>query len=116
MINETTSNKNYPLPHPENITSQDVERIATAIEMIDEDISTCNDSIINIADKIISIESSALRIPDDQIGVINPELQDLSAKKYLVVNADATGFTTVEGGGGAGGKKGEVLVKNSALC
>ena len=96
MINETTTHKNYPLPHPENIASQDVERIASAIEMIDEDISTCNYSITNMSDKIRSLECSALHIPDDQISIINPELQDLSAKKYLVVNADATGFTTVE--------------------
>ena len=113
MINETTDNKNYPLPHPENIASQDVERIASAIEMIDVDVLECEKSISSVQSTVNTIDQKSLRIPDDQIGIINPELQDLSAKKYLVVNADATGFTTVEGGGGAGGKKGEVLVKNS---
>ena len=113
MINETTVNKNYPLPHPKNIASQDVERIATAIDMIDGDVSECEKLIDDIQTKVNIIDKKSLRIPEDQIGIIDPELQDLSAKKYIVVNSDATGFTTVEGGGGAGGKKGEVLVKNS---
>jgi hypothetical protein len=39
MIDNRTENKNYPLPHPQNIASQDVGRIATAIEMIDGDVN-----------------------------------------------------------------------------
>ena len=73
MIDESTQNKNYPLPHPSNIASQDVTRIATALTMIDADISECSDSINSI--------------------------------NNTVQNLDATGFSTVEGGGGEGGKK-----------
>jgi predicted KAP-like P-loop ATPase len=31
--------RGYPLPHPENIAAQDVVRIRTSIEKIDEDIT-----------------------------------------------------------------------------
>ncbi|KAB2978022.1 MULTISPECIES: hypothetical protein [unclassified Wolbachia] len=38
MSDDKTS-RGYPLPHPENIAVQDVVRIRTAIEKIDEDMS-----------------------------------------------------------------------------
>ncbi|WCR59264.1 MAG: hypothetical protein PG978_000700 [Wolbachia endosymbiont of Ctenocephalides felis wCfeF] len=38
MSNDETS-RGYPLPHPENIAAQDVVRIRTAIEKVDEDMS-----------------------------------------------------------------------------
>ncbi|UJQ20797.1 hypothetical protein L2227_06550 [Wolbachia endosymbiont of Delia radicum] len=38
MPNEETK-RGYPLPHPENIAAEDVVRICTAIEKIDEDMS-----------------------------------------------------------------------------
>ncbi|MBR9984177.1 MAG: hypothetical protein KFE24_07610 [Wolbachia endosymbiont of Homalodisca vitripennis] len=38
MPNDKTS-REYPLPHPENIAVQDVIRIRTTIEKIDEDIA-----------------------------------------------------------------------------
>ena len=113
MVDETTTNKNYPLPHPSNIASQDVTRIATAISMIDEDISSINTSIGNMDTNVQSINSRALRIPEDKVGIINTELQNLEARKYITVNSAGTGFTTVEGGGGEGGKKGEILIKKS---
>ncbi|MBD0392159.1 hypothetical protein IC220_07045 [Wolbachia endosymbiont of Pentalonia nigronervosa] len=34
------TNRGYPLPHPENIAVQDVVRIRTSIEKIDEDITS----------------------------------------------------------------------------
>ena len=49
MIDNRTQNKNYPLVHPENIASQDVERIAVAIEMIDSDIFSCEENAKNIS-------------------------------------------------------------------
>ena len=72
MINETTVNKNYPLPHPKNIASQDVERIATAIDMIDGDVSECEKLIDDIQTKVNIIDKKSLRIPEDQIGIIDP--------------------------------------------
>ena len=113
MIEEVTQNKNYPLPHPSNIASQDVERIATAISMIDADVTGCSNSIDTINSTVHNIKVKALKIPADQVGIMDTELRNLSAKKYIVVNSDATGFSTVEGGGGEGGKKGEVLIKRS---
>lgn len=113
MINETTNNKNYPLPHPSNIASQDVERIATAISMIDSDISAINASVNNMDTNVQSINERSLRIPEDKVGIVNTELQNLEARKYITVNSAGTGFTTVEGGGGEGGKKGEILIKKS---
>ncbi|UFO01022.1 MULTISPECIES: hypothetical protein [unclassified Wolbachia] len=38
MPNDQTK-RGYPLPHPENIAVQDVVRIRTTIEKIDEDIA-----------------------------------------------------------------------------
>ena len=113
MIDNKTTNKNYPLPHPENIASQDVERIATSISMIDEDIGDCDAVVDDVQTTLETLQQQALRIPADKIGTIDPEIQNPTARKYLVVNDDATGFTTVEGGGGEGGLKGEILVKRS---
>ncbi len=113
MVNETTNNKNYPLPHPSNIASQDVTRIATAIEMIDKDISECSDSISTLDNAFQNLNSKSLKIPSDFVGQVDTELNDLQPGQYIVVNEDASGFSSVEGGGGEGGKKGEVLVKKS---
>ncbi len=38
MPNDKTS-REYPLPHPENIAVEDVVRIRTAVEKIDEDMN-----------------------------------------------------------------------------
>lgn len=38
MPNDKTS-REYPLPHPENISVEDVVRIRTAVEKIDEDMN-----------------------------------------------------------------------------
>ena len=113
MVDETTTNKNYPLPHPSNIASQNVERIATAISMIDGDVQTCSNSIDTINNTVQNLNSKSLKIPSDFIGQVDTELNDLQPGQYIVVNEDASGFSTVEGGGGEGGKKGEILIKKS---
>ncbi|MDR2107144.1 MAG: discoidin domain-containing protein [Holosporaceae bacterium] len=113
MIDEKTEHKNYPLPHPENIASQDVERIATAIEMTDADVNACATAIEGIQETVQELDAKSLRIPSSLVGTINTELSDLEPRRYIVVNNDATGFSTVEGGGGEGGLTGEVLAKRS---
>ena len=113
MVNETTNNKNYPLPHPTNIASQDVARIATALTMIDADISECSSSINSINNTVQNLDAKSLRIPTELVGQVNTELTNIQPRRYVVVNEDASGFSTVEGGGGEGGKKGELLVKKS---
>ncbi|MBQ3564734.1 MAG: hypothetical protein IJA14_01140, partial [Alphaproteobacteria bacterium] len=113
MVNETTNNKNYPLPHPSNIASQDVTRIATALTMIDADISECSSSINSINNTVQNLDAKSLRIPSELVGQVNTELTNIQPRRYVVVNEDASGFSTVEGGGGEGGKKGEILVKKS---
>jgi hypothetical protein len=113
MIDNRTENKNYPLPHPENIASQDVGRIATAIEMVDADINACTTTIDGIQETVQELDAKSLRIPSSLIGTVNTELSDLEPRRYIVVNSDATGFSTVEGGGGEGGLMGEVLAKRS---
>ena len=113
MIDNKTENKNYPLPHPSNIASKDVERIATSITMIDADISECSDSINSINNTVQNLDAKSLRIPSELVGTVDTELKDLQPRQYIVVNEDASGFSTVEGGGGEGGKKGEILVKKS---
>ena len=113
MVNETTNNKNYPLPHPSNIASKDVTRIATALTMIDADISECSSSISSINNTVQNLDAKSLRIPSELVGQVNTELTNIQPRRYVVVNEDASGFSTVEGGGGEGGKKGELLVKKS---
>ena len=113
MIDNKTTNKQYPLPHPDNIASQDVGRIADAITMIDSDIAGCNTDVEECAEQIEALQNTALRIPSSQVGIIDPEIANVTAGRYLVVNSEGTGFTTVEGGGGEGGLKGEILVKRS---
>lgn len=113
MIDNRTTNKNYPLPHPSNIASQDVERIAIAISSIDSDIAACSSNVDALDSGIQELDSKALRIPANLVGTVDTELHDIAPRKYLVVNDTATGFSTVEGGGGEGGKTGEILVKKS---
>lgn len=113
MIDEKTTNKNYPLPNPQNIASQDVGRIATAISMIDTDVSECHSAINELEETVENLNNNAIRIPDELVGCFDTELKDISAQKYLVINSEGTGFSAVEGGGGEGGKKGEILVKRS---
>lgn len=113
MIDESTQNKNYPLPHPSNIASQDVTRIATALTMIDANISECSSSINSINNTVQNLDAKSLRIPSELVGQLNTELTNIQPRRYVVVNEDASGFSTVEGGGGEGGKKGELLVKKS---
>ena len=113
MIDESTQNKNYPLPHPSNIASQDVTRIATALTMIDADISECSTSIDTINSTVQNLDAKSLRIPSELVGQVDTELTNIQPRRYVVVNEDASGFSTVEGGGGEGGKKGELLVKKS---
>ncbi len=113
MIDNRTTNKNYPLPHPSNIASQDVERIANAISMIDTDVAESSASITEMNSTVESLNARALKIPGELVGEMDTELKDLQPRRYVVVNEDASGFSSVEGGGGEGGKKGEVLVKRS---
>ena len=113
MVDNRTTNKNYPLPHPSNIASQDVTRIATAITMIDSDISECSSSINSINNTVQNLDAKSLRIPTELVGQVNTELTNIQPRRYVVVNEDATGFSTVEGGSGEGGKKGELLIKKS---
>ena len=113
MIDNRTTNKNYPLPHPSNIASQDVTRIATALTMIDADIQSCTTAANSVVSTIQNLNIQALRIPSSLVGNIDPELKNLQPKQYVVVNEDASGFSTVEGGGGEGGLQGEILVKKS---
>ncbi len=113
MVDESTTNKHYPLPHPSNIASQDVTRIATAISMIDSDVTSCLQSVETMSSTVSGLETKALKIPNELVGQVDTELGDIIPGRYIVVNEDATGFSTVEGGGGEGGKKGEILVKKS---
>jgi hypothetical protein len=113
MIDNRTENKEYPLPHPENIASEDVGRIATAIEMIDADMNACSNNIGEIRETVRELDAKSLRIPSSLVGTVNTELSDLKPRRYIVVNDDATGFSTVEGGDGEGGLTGEVLAKRS---
>ena len=62
MIDEKTPNKNYPLPNPQNIASQDVGRIADAITMIDADLRNANDSINNIYASVENLNSPFAKV------------------------------------------------------
>lgn len=109
MIEETTANRKYPLPHPENRASQDVERIASAITMIDKDIEAC----ISEVDEANHIMGCALKIPKSLSDSVNTEIEDIKPNSYIVVNEEGSGFKATDVGVGEGGRKGEVLVKGS---
>ncbi|GHU15348.1 hypothetical protein FACS189449_12920 [Alphaproteobacteria bacterium] len=113
MIDDRTTYKNYPLPHPLNIASQDVGRIAETIEMIDANVGACEESIDEIIETVQELDAKSLRIPESLVGIVETELQNLQPRQYVVVNANGTGFTTVEGGGGEGGLMGEVFAKRT---
>ena len=113
MVDNRTTNKNYPLPHPDNIASQDVTRIANAISMIDADVAGCSASVETMNSTVQDLNERSIKIPSELVGEMDTELQNIQPRQYVVINEDATGFSTVEGGGGEGGKKGEVLVKRS---
>jgi hypothetical protein len=48
VIDNKTENKKYPLPHPQNIASQDVVRIRDAFMAIDSDITSAEAVCINL--------------------------------------------------------------------
>jgi hypothetical protein len=48
MITDCTINKNYPLPHPQNIASQDVVRIREAFGAVDADVATVEANITRL--------------------------------------------------------------------
>ncbi|MBR1734829.1 MAG: discoidin domain-containing protein, partial [Alphaproteobacteria bacterium] len=75
--------------------------------------SECSNSINTINSTVQNLDAKSLRIPSELVGQIDTELKNLQPRQYVVVNEDASGFSTVEGGGGEGGKKGEILVKKS---
>ncbi|MBQ3565010.1 MAG: discoidin domain-containing protein, partial [Alphaproteobacteria bacterium] len=85
----------------------------TALTMIDADISECSSSINSINNTVQNLDAKSLRIPTELVGQVNTELTNIQPRRYVVMNEDASGFSTVEGGGGEGGKKGELLVKKS---
>jgi hypothetical protein len=81
--------------------------------MIDVDVNACTTAIDGIQETVQELDAKSLRIPSSLVGTVNTELLDLEPRRYIVVNDDATGFSTVEGGGGEGGLMGEVLAKRS---
>ena len=114
MIDEKTPRRAYPLPYPENIASKDVERIATAISMIDTDVGESLAVVDAVEETVDLLKRQALRIPADKIGIINPTVTDLIPFNYLAVNESGTGFTTRAGSVGSGGSSGEILIKKSS--
>lgn len=113
MIDEKTPSRSYPLPHPENIASQDVGRIANAITMIDADIGAATEGVDAINDKLASLKNQAICIPVELIGKVKPLIEDLKAFSYVAINEEGTGFTTREDSVGTGDAQGEILVKKS---
>jgi hypothetical protein len=83
------------------------------IEMIDADVNSCSTALDEIQETVQELDAKSLRIPSSLVGTVNTELSGLEPRRYIVVNDDATGFSTVEGGGGEGGLTGEVLAKRS---
>jgi hypothetical protein len=81
--------------------------------MIDANVDACETSINEIQETVQELDAKSLRIPASLIGTVDTELQNLEPRRYIVVNSDATGFSTVEGGGGEGGLIGEILAKRS---
>lgn len=115
MIDKRSPHKNYPLPDPQNIAREDVSRIADAFLDVDSDVFELETSVRENFEKVDTVSKENLRISPELVGVFDNELRDLTPNKYIKVNATGDGFETVERTGAPGGKKGQVLAKNSDL-
>lgn len=113
MIDNRSEHKNYPLPHPENIAKQDVERIAEAFLNVDRDVFELETNINRNFESLRDVSETSIKIPAELKGVFDNELKDLAPNKYIKINAAGDGFETIERTGAAGGKKGQILAKNS---
>lgn len=113
MIDNRSPYKNYPLPDPQNIAREDVSRIADAFTGVDSDVFELETSVRGNFEKIETVSKEVLRISPELVGIFDNELRDLTPNKYIKVNSSGDGFETVERTGAPGGKKGQVLAKNS---
>lgn len=51
MIDQKTANRQYPLPHIQNPGAQDVERLRSTLNAIDDDVTALNIGLGTKADK-----------------------------------------------------------------
>ena len=105
-----TVNRQYPLPHKNNVVLEDLERICTAFTKIDEDIVETEDKIDDTLYIVSDLEKRAVHVATT---VENSEIQKIAPNRYLKTTDDGTGFECVDGGGDEGGKTGQNSIKKS---
>lgn len=60
MADPTTANRGYPQPHAENTLLHDVERLAQAFDMIDNDITQSNAATAQVNKKLHRVRLNTL--------------------------------------------------------
>jgi hypothetical protein len=103
-----TVNRQYPLPHKNNVVLDDLEGIRTAFTKIDADIVETKNKIDDTTYVVSDLKN---RVVHTSVAVENSEIQNIAPNRYLITNEN--GFECVEGGGDKGGKTSQVSIKRS---
>jgi hypothetical protein len=105
-----TQNRQYPLPHKNNIVLEDLGRIRAAFGMIDADVAETQEKIDDATHIVSDLKNRAVHT---SVAVENSEIQHIAANRYLKITDDGAGFECVDGGGDEGGKTGQNSIKKS---
>ena len=106
----TEPNRRYPLPDRHHDIVDDINDLRSTLRQIDSDISYVENSAPELTDSIVESRKVVIRTSND---LANTEIQNIGAKRYLVVNRSGDGFECLEGGGDAGGKRYQCSIKQS---
>ena len=106
----TEPNRRYPLPDRHHDIVDDINDLRSTFRQIDSDISYVENSAPELTDSIVESRKVVIRTSND---LANTEIQNIGAKRYLVVNRSGDGFECLEGGGDAGGKRYQCSIKQS---
>jgi hypothetical protein len=105
-----TANRQYPLPHKNNVVLEDLKKIRTTFTMIDADVVETEGKIDDTIYMVSDLENRAVHAAT---AVENSEIQNIAANRYLKTTDDGAGFECVDGGGDEGGKTNQNFIKKS---
>jgi hypothetical protein len=105
-----TVNRQYPLPHKDNVVLEDLERLRATFGMIDADVVELENKVDETSDTVSDLENRAVHAP---YVVENSEIQNIAPNRYLKTADEGTGFECVDGGGDEGGRTGQNSIKKS---
>ena len=100
----------YPLPHKSHDVVDDINNLRTTFTAIDSNIRTTQNEIEEISNTVQTLKNKTVHADFD---LEKPEIQNISANRYLVVNSEGDGFECLDGGGDPGGKTGQSSIKRT---